>query len=67
VGESGSRTTAFTGPAVVAAAEDVRRQIFNLAADQLKVKAEELDHRSAGISTQRILLVYARAARFVTR
>jgi CO/xanthine dehydrogenase Mo-binding subunit len=32
VGESGSRTTAFTGPAVVAAAEDVRKQIFDLAA-----------------------------------
>ena len=43
VGESGSRTTPFTGPAVIAAAEDVRRQIFALAAGQLKVKAEELD------------------------
>ena len=38
VGESGSRTTPFTGPAVIAAAEDVRRQIFDLAARQLKVK-----------------------------
>src|ERR671925_89237 len=27
IGESGSRTTAFTGPAVAAAAEDVRKQI----------------------------------------
>ena len=43
VGESGSRTTSFTGPAVIAAAEDVRRQIFALGAGQLKVKAEELD------------------------
>ena len=45
VGESGSRTTPFTGPAVIAAAEDVRRQIFKLAAPQLKVKPEELDLR----------------------
>jgi xanthine dehydrogenase molybdenum-binding subunit len=43
IGESGSRTTAFTGPAVVAAAEDVRKQIFALAAAELKAKAEELD------------------------
>src|ERR1043166_8454109 len=43
VGESGRRTTAFTGPAVVAAADDVRKQIFNLAAAELNVKAEDLD------------------------
>ncbi len=49
VGESGSRTTPFTGPAVIAAAEDVRRQIFNLAASQLKVKAEELDLRHSEV------------------
>ena len=49
VGESGSRTTPFTGPAVIAAAEDVRRQIFNLAAEQLKVKAEELDLRNSEV------------------
>ena len=49
VGESGSRTTPFTGPAVIAAAEDVRRQIFNLAAGQLKVKAEELDLRNSEV------------------
>jgi xanthine dehydrogenase molybdenum-binding subunit len=49
VGESGSRTTPFTGPAVIAAAEDVRRQIFNLAAGQLKVKPEELDLRNGEV------------------
>jgi xanthine dehydrogenase molybdenum-binding subunit len=49
VGESGSRTTAFTGPAVIAAAEDVRRQIFNLAAGQLKVKPDELDLREGQV------------------
>jgi xanthine dehydrogenase molybdenum-binding subunit len=49
VGESGSRTTAFTGPAVVAAAEDVRKQIFALAAGQLKVKPEELDLREGQV------------------
>jgi CO/xanthine dehydrogenase Mo-binding subunit len=49
VGESGSRTTPFTGPAVIAAAEDVRRQIFARAAGQLKVKAEELDLRNAEV------------------
>ena len=49
VGESGSRTTPFTGPAVIAAAEDVRRQIFVLAAPQLKVKPEELDLRDGEV------------------
>ena len=49
VGESGSRTTAFTGPAVVAAAEDVRKQIFALAAGQLKIKPEELDLREGQV------------------
>ena len=49
VGESGSRTTPFTGTAVIAAAEDVRRQIFNLAAGPLKVKPEELDLRDGEV------------------
>ena len=49
VGESGSRTTPFTGPAVIAAAEDVRRQIFMVAARQLKVTAEELDLRDGQV------------------
>lgn len=49
VGESGSRTTPFTGPAVIAAAEDVRRQIFMVAARQLKVTAEELDLREGQV------------------
>jgi CO/xanthine dehydrogenase Mo-binding subunit len=49
VGESGSRTTPFTGPAVIAAAEDVRRQIFVRAAGLLKVKAEELDLRNGEV------------------
>lgn len=43
IGESSSRTTAFTGHAVIAAAEDVRKQIFSIAARQLKAKPEELD------------------------
>ena len=49
VGESGSRTTAFTGPAVVAAAEDVRKQIFALAAPKLKAKLEDLDFRDSQV------------------
>ncbi len=49
VGESGSRTTSFTGPAVIAAAEDVRRQIFGRAARQLKTKPEELDLRDGQV------------------
>jgi xanthine dehydrogenase molybdenum-binding subunit len=49
VGESGSRTTPFTGPAVIAAAEDVRKQIFAIAAPQLKVKPEELDLRDGQV------------------
>jgi CO/xanthine dehydrogenase Mo-binding subunit len=34
---------------VIAAAEDVRRQIFNRAAGQMKVKAEELDLRDGEV------------------
>lgn len=49
VGESGSRTTPFTGPAVIAAAEDVRKQIFAIAAPQLKLKPEELDLRDGQV------------------
>ena len=49
VGESGSRTTSFTGPAVVAAAEDVRKQIFALAANEFKAKPEELDLRDGQV------------------
>jgi CO/xanthine dehydrogenase Mo-binding subunit len=49
VGESGSRTTPFTGTAVIAAAEDARRQVFAVAAPQLKVKAEELDLRDGQV------------------
>ncbi|MGH7773352.1 MAG: xanthine dehydrogenase family protein molybdopterin-binding subunit [Candidatus Binatia bacterium] len=49
VGESGSRTTPFTGPAVIAAAEDVRKLIFNVAAPQLKVKAEDLDLKDGNV------------------
>jgi xanthine dehydrogenase molybdenum-binding subunit len=49
VGESGSRNTAFTGPAVIAAAEDVRKQIFGIAAAQLKTKPEELDLKDGSV------------------
>lgn len=49
VGESGSRTTPFTGPAVIAAAEDVRKQIFAIAAGQLKAKPEDLDLRDGQV------------------
>ena len=43
IGESSSRTTSFTGTAVIAAAEDVRKQIFQVAAPELEAKPEELD------------------------
>jgi xanthine dehydrogenase molybdenum-binding subunit len=43
IGESSSRTTSFTGTAVIAAAEDVRKQIFIIAAPELKAKPEELE------------------------
>lgn len=49
IGESGSRCTSFTGPAVIAAAEDARKLIFNVAAPQLKVKPEELDLRDGNV------------------
>lgn len=45
IGESGSRTTSFTAPAVIAAADDVRKQIFTIAAPELKAKAGDLDLR----------------------
>ncbi len=47
IGESGSRATSFTAPAVIAAAEDVRKQIFIVAAPQLKAKPEDLDLKDA--------------------
>lgn len=49
VGESGSRATAFTGPAVIAAAEDARRLIFKAAAAELKLKQEDLDLKDGKI------------------
>jgi xanthine dehydrogenase molybdenum-binding subunit len=74
VGESGSRTTPFTGPAVIAAAEDVRRQIFTRAVGPLKVKADELDLRDGQVfvkanPSQRIALgqLLARAGEIIGR
>jgi xanthine dehydrogenase molybdenum-binding subunit len=74
VGESGSRTTPFTGPAVIAAAEDVRKQIFALAASQLKAQPEELDLRDGQVfakanPAQKIPLarVVARAGELIGR
>jgi len=49
IGESGSRTTVFTGTAVIAAAQDVRAQIFKLAAEQLKVKPDELELKEGNV------------------
>lgn len=67
VGESGSRTTPFTGPAVIAAAEDVRRQIFNIAAPQLKVKPEELDLRDGEVFVRAMPAQKVPLARAVAR
>ena len=49
VGESSSRTTSYTGTAMIAAAQDLRRQVFAAAAPQLKVKPEELDLRDGEV------------------
>lgn len=49
IGESGSRSTSYTGTAVIAAAEDVRRQIFKIAAPRLKAKPEELDLKDGSV------------------
>jgi CO/xanthine dehydrogenase Mo-binding subunit len=43
VGESGSRTTCFTGPAVIAACDDVKKILFQLASPILSVKPEDLE------------------------
>jgi xanthine dehydrogenase molybdenum-binding subunit len=74
VGESGSRTTPFTGPAVIAAAEDVRRQIFTRAMGPLKVNVEDLDLRDGQVfvktnPSQRIALrqLLARAGEIIGR
>jgi xanthine dehydrogenase molybdenum-binding subunit len=45
VGESGSRTTGFTGTAVIQAAKNVREQLLDQAASRLKVPRESLDLR----------------------
>ncbi|MBI2184066.1 MAG: xanthine dehydrogenase family protein molybdopterin-binding subunit [Thaumarchaeota archaeon] len=42
IGESGSRTTTFTGMAVKAAAEDAKRQLFGLAAKILDANPDQL-------------------------
>jgi xanthine dehydrogenase molybdenum-binding subunit len=67
VGESGSRTTSFTGHAVIAAAEDVRKQVFAVAAPQLKVKAEELDLRDGQVFVKSDLSQKIPLARAVAR
>ena len=48
-GESGSRTTIYTGGAVIEAANKVREQLLSQAANVLKVKREELDLRGGKI------------------
>ncbi|MBI2819185.1 MAG: xanthine dehydrogenase family protein molybdopterin-binding subunit, partial [Acidobacteria bacterium] len=49
VGESGSRTTGFTGTAVIEAAKNVRGQLLDQAATRLKVSRESLDLRGGKI------------------
>jgi xanthine dehydrogenase molybdenum-binding subunit len=49
IGESGSRTTSFTGTAMIAAAGDVRKQIFALAAPELKVNPDDLDLKEGNV------------------
>lgn len=43
IGESGSRTTTFTGTAVRAAAEDAKRQLLELASKKLEVTSDALE------------------------
>lgn len=49
VGESGSRTTCFTGQAVLAACEDAKKHLLELASQILEVKPEALEIRNERI------------------
>lgn len=48
-GESGSRTTGYTGIAVIQACDKVRQQLLDQAAGQLKMQAEDLDIQGGNI------------------
>ena len=48
-GESGSRTTGYTGTAVIEAANRVRGQLLEQAAAQLKLRREDLDIRDGKV------------------
>lgn len=52
VGESGSRTTCFTGPAVLAACEDAKKRLLAVASRMLKVEAETLEMKEGRISVK---------------
>ena len=49
IGESGSRTTTFTGTAVRAAALKIRERIISLASDYFNVRQDELDVREGRV------------------
>ncbi|OFV96442.1 MAG: hypothetical protein A3H28_01910 [Acidobacteria bacterium RIFCSPLOWO2_02_FULL_61_28] len=48
-GESGSRTTGYTGMAVIEAAQNVRKQLLDAAAERLQQRREDLDVRDGKI------------------
>jgi CO/xanthine dehydrogenase Mo-binding subunit len=52
VGESGSRTTNYTGYAVVTAAEDLKRQLRELAAQSWSVAADAVQYSQGAVSMQ---------------
>ena len=49
IGESGSRTTTFTGTAVRAAAIKIRERIISLASDYFNVRQDEIDVRDGRV------------------
>jgi len=48
-GESGSRTTGYTGMAVIEAAQNVRKQLLEAAAERLQQRREDLDIKDGKI------------------
>lgn len=49
VGESGSRTTTYTGTAIKAAAEEAKRQLLEIAAELLAARPEQLEIKEGKI------------------
>lgn len=58
IGESGSKTTSFTGTAVKSAAMKLKKKILSLAATQLHVNADNLEIQRGIISSSKVSMTF---------